>query len=526
MLRKVSKQLTIGSTLYSRVPANHILRKIDEAVDFSFVNELLSDKYSKNNGRPAKEPEMMMKLLFLQHLYNLSDIKLMDEANVNLAYLYYLGLNPEDDLPEASLLAKFRTCRLDEHTLDDVLTEVARQCVEKGIIKSDSVSVDATHTAANCGKLIPERVMRKLAKRIFKGLVEDNEAMPAGVETEIPDYSRIEDHKQAKAVMEGYLEKAMEEAAPYAGEKTEEAIAEAKEILSDEKFMLQKGVRSLTDKDARVGYKSKTDSFFGFKNEFMMTTGERIILSVLTSSGEYVDGTEFKALMSQAVSSGMDIKEVYGDKAYFRQEILKEIAAIDAEAYIPVSASVYRIDEEMFSYNKDSDQWICKMGNRTEPRKTVSRKRQKGKQTQMHRYRFEKEQCAGCSHRSECMGESKEKSRKLDISFATTQFYEINQMQKGEEFIEKYKKRASIEGKNAEMKRFHGLARARGWGLKGMATQAKLTAIAVNLKRIVAILSKKNADKSSAFQKPLAVCNLFFRILQFRYRSDKFYAFS
>ena len=35
------------------------------------------------------------------------------------------------------------------------------------------------------------------------------------------------------------------------------------------------------------------------------------------------------------------------------------------EAYIPVSESVYRLDETKYSYNKDSDQWFCAMGNYT-----------------------------------------------------------------------------------------------------------------------------------------------------------------
>lgn len=39
------------------------------------------------------------------------------------------------------------------------------------------------------------------------------------------------------------------------------------------------------------------------------------------------------------------------------------------------------------------------------------------------------------------------------------------------------------------MKRFHGLDRARGYGLKSMSMQAKLTALAVNLKRIAALVS-------------------------------------
>ena len=77
----------------------------------------------------------------------------------------------------------------------------------------------------------------------------------------------------------------------------------------------------------------------------------------------------------------------------------------------------------------------------------------------------------------------------MEISVNTPELYEHSQWAKTDEFKKKYKKRASHEWKNGEMKRFHGLNRARGYGLKGMQTQAKLTALAVNLKRIANMVS-------------------------------------
>jgi transposase len=116
------------SSLYSKIPQNHILKSIDSVVDFSFINDLLAPSYCKDFGRPAKEPEMMCKLLILQHLYNLSDERVIEEANLNLAYMYFLGLNPEDSLPDKSLLAKFRCHRLEDVCLDVIMSEVIRQC--------------------------------------------------------------------------------------------------------------------------------------------------------------------------------------------------------------------------------------------------------------------------------------------------------------------------------------------------------------------------------------------------------------
>lgn len=57
-----------------------------------------------------------------------------------------------------------------------------------------------------------------------------------------------------------------------ASDKTQQSINKAKEILADPKFINQKGIRSLVDEDARVGRKSKTQDFYGYKAEFAMTT--------------------------------------------------------------------------------------------------------------------------------------------------------------------------------------------------------------------------------------------------------------
>lgn len=133
MLRPEPKQLSFHSSLYNKIPENHILKKISKVskvIDFSFINTLLENTYCKNFGRPAKEPEMMCKLLFLQYLYDISDEMMEQEGNLNLGYLYFIVLNPEDSLPDKSLLSKFRTHRLGESTLDDIISEVGRQCVE------------------------------------------------------------------------------------------------------------------------------------------------------------------------------------------------------------------------------------------------------------------------------------------------------------------------------------------------------------------------------------------------------------
>lgn len=243
----------------------------------------------------------------------------------------------------------------------------------------------------------------------------------------------------------------------------------------------------MTDKDARVGRKSRGSSFYGYK----MAADERLITSVETKHGAYVDGAEFGTLLDRTKESGVGIKEVYGDKAYFRPAILQRIREEGAEPYIPVSEMAYRVDEALFSYNKDSDQWFCVMGN-----ETISRKRRDAKRGEEKRSylvdTFQKTLCEHCLRRDECMGKAKTKARSIQVSIHTAELYELSQRQKDPMFLEKYKKRAAQEWKNGEMKRFHGLAQARGFGLRSVAIQAKLTAITVNLKRIASLAAERN----------------------------------
>jgi IS5 family transposase len=404
--------------------------------------------------------------------------------------MYFIGINPEDTLPDKSLLSKFRTQRLEESTLDEIITEIVRQCVEKGIIKGTGVSIDATHIEANTIKKTPERLMKHLARKIIKTYEKENNKILENL-PEVPNYKEIEDHKEAKAVMKSYLETVIDIVEKNISQNTgenneiETVIKRAQEIIEDPKFINQKGVRSIIDEDARVGHKSKTQNFFGYKTEFVMTTDERIVTSVKTADGAYVDGTYANEMINQTLKAGVKFDEFYADKAYFRKPILNSIKEIEAKAYIPVSESVYRIDESKFSYNKDSDEWQCSQGNITVKKRYYKTKGKNRADREGYKYYFELKQCKDCPKHNEC---AKTSARKiLQVGLNTAEFYEISQYQKTEEYLEKYKKRASIEGKNAELKRFHGLYRARGYGLLSVSLQSKLAVIAVNIKRIAAI---------------------------------------
>lgn len=65
--------------LEQMVPENHLLRKIDRSIDFSFINKLCAPLYSENAGRPAVEPEVLFRMLFVGYLYGIRSERRLEE---------------------------------------------------------------------------------------------------------------------------------------------------------------------------------------------------------------------------------------------------------------------------------------------------------------------------------------------------------------------------------------------------------------------------------------------------------------
>ena len=150
------------------IPKKHLLRKIAENIDFSFVNKLMEKCYCIDFGRPAYEPELMLKILFLKLLYDLSDREVISRCQTDMAFKFFLGLYPEDAVPDASLLAKFRTLRITEDELQEFLNETVRQALKNNVIKSKTIIVDSTHSCSKHTPQTPTQILREMTKNLRK----------------------------------------------------------------------------------------------------------------------------------------------------------------------------------------------------------------------------------------------------------------------------------------------------------------------------------------------------------------------
>ena len=142
------------------IPKDNLLRQMKELVDFSFIYEELIDKYCLNNGRNAVPPVRMFKYLLLKSIYDLSDIDVVERSKYDMSFKYFLDMAPEEAVINPSSLTKFRKLRLkDMNLLDMLVAKTVQIALEKGIIKSKSIIVDATHTKSRYNQKTPRQAL-------------------------------------------------------------------------------------------------------------------------------------------------------------------------------------------------------------------------------------------------------------------------------------------------------------------------------------------------------------------------------
>lgn len=86
-------------------PQDHLLRKVDKYINFSFIAEKARPLYCEDNGRPAIDPVVLFKMIFLGYFYGIrSERQLEREIQTNLAYRWFLGLGLTDRVPDHSTI--------------------------------------------------------------------------------------------------------------------------------------------------------------------------------------------------------------------------------------------------------------------------------------------------------------------------------------------------------------------------------------------------------------------------------------
>ena len=157
---KIRKQMQIVC-IDDLVPQNHLLRVIDKAIDWSFIYDLVRDKYSSDTGRPSIDPVTLIKIPLIQYLYGIKSMRqTIKDIEVNMAYRWFLGLELYDPVPHFSTFGKNYTRRFkDTDIFEQIFQHILEECYKFKLVDPTEIFVDATHVKARANN-------RKMQKKI------------------------------------------------------------------------------------------------------------------------------------------------------------------------------------------------------------------------------------------------------------------------------------------------------------------------------------------------------------------------
>jgi transposase len=459
------------------VPKDNMLRQINDLVDFTFIYEELKDKYCLDNGRNAIDPIRMFKYLLLKAIFELSDVDIVERSRYDLSFKYFLDMAPEEPVIDPSSLTKFRKLRLkDINLLDMLIGKTVVLAVEKNILKSTSIIVDATHTKARYNQKTPQEILQERARKLRKAVYAMDESVKAKMPT-----------KNTNDVLEDEIEYCQK---LIAFVETGSGIAQVPKVLEPLNLLKEtveddvEQLRIAADQDARVGHKSADSAFFGYKTHIAMSE-ERIITAAIVTTGEKNDGKQLQELIEKSKTAGVNVKTVIGDTAYSEKDNLRYSKTKEIELISklnPLITQGARKKEDEFDFNKDAGLYVCKAGHLAIRRARTGKKGVGANQTDT--YYFDVEICKRCPLKEGCYKEGA-KSKTYSVSIKSNEHKEQMAFQDSEYFKTKSKERYKIEAKNSELKHRHGYDVATSSGLLGMELQGAMAIFAVNLKRIL-----------------------------------------
>src|ERR1700758_181540 len=129
-----------------RVPADHPLRQIRGMTDRILIelSPCFSEMYSEI-GRPSIPPEKLLRALLLQVLYTIrSERMLMEQLDYNLLFRWFVGLNMDDGVWDATVFSKNRDRLLEADIARLFFQAVVEEARVLGLLSDEHFSVDGT----------------------------------------------------------------------------------------------------------------------------------------------------------------------------------------------------------------------------------------------------------------------------------------------------------------------------------------------------------------------------------------------
>lgn len=454
LLRKESSELPRHSQIEmtsvdALVPQDHLLRLLDQQIDFSFVTEKVRSYYSEKTGRPSIGPIQLFKMMLIGYLYGIrSERQLEQEILVNVAYRWFLGLSFSDPVPDHSTISWNRTKRFKNSSVfQEIFDEIVRLAIHHGMVAGRLLATDSTHIQASANK-----------RRFTMELISET---PAAYLEEL-----------SRAVNEERVAHGIDPLPP-ADKEPKEKNAKVSTTDPESGFLLRK------DKP----------EVFAYLDHRTVDVKYNIITDVFVTAGTANDSSVyFQRLQRQMDTFGFSktIEGVALDAGYMTPNICKKLVDANITAYIgqgKKAESERVLPKSQFKYDHERDVYVCPQGVEL----TYSTTNRRGNLE----YKADYNKCNVCPMAASCFSAT-QSSRKIERHIWEGYKEKVADWMKSSHASEVYKLRQrTIERSFAEAKELHGLRRCRFRGREKTQEQVLMTAIAQNLKRIARMLTKR-----------------------------------
>jgi transposase len=443
-LKNDQGQLFYEFRLGDAVPEDHLVRKIDTALDLSWLRSELASHYS-STGRPSIDPELMIRMLVVGYVFAIRSERLIcREVQVNLAYRWFCKLGIEDAIPDHSAFSRARHQRFRRgDVFRQVFERVVEACIAAGLVGGEGFAVDASLIQADANK-----------QRSIVG----------------EDWRKDRDPARSSRAVKEYL-----------ATLDDTAWGAASDVVP--KFV------SPSDPAAQWTGAHKGPAFFAYANNYLIDVKFGVIVDVEASRAirQAEVGAARTMIERTEERFGLKPERLAADTAYGAAPMLNWLVEEkDIAPHIPVFDRSKRDDGTFsrsdFRYDRTSDVYHCPAGKTLTTTGTLVN----GGTTLL--YLARKHDCDGCKLRAQCCPkvpfrkiprDQHEAARDIARSFAGTEAFEQSK-----------RERKKIEMRFAHLKRILRLGRLRLRGPRGAQDEFVLAAIAQNLRRLAALVAR------------------------------------
>ena len=457
------------------VPEDHLVRKLENAIDWSFIYDLVEEKYSDNKGRPSLDPVMLIKLPVIQVMFGLRSMRhTTAEVAVNVAYRWFLGLEFQDPTPHFSTFSKNYTRRFkDTDLFEQIFQRILAECIEAELVDPSVVFVDSTHVKARANS---KKYADEIAEEEAKWYAEE---LWAEIQKDRQEHGK-------KPLKEQESSEELDEEDDDANDNDEPSVqkesnkGKANKNTSKKKAKRQKKEKhikkSTSDPESGWFRKGEHKHVFAFSVE---TACDRngVVLGYSVHPGNENDGKTFPVLFEKI--KHLPIEILVGDSAYKTPAIARLLSKNKIQllsTYTRPSGKEGFLPKHEYVYDEYYDCYICP-NNHILTYHTTNREGRR-------EYRSDPEVCANCPYLSQCT-ESKECRKTVQRHIWEGYVEQVDDLRYNPEMRDLYGlRKETVERDFAIAKELHGFRYTQLLGKARMEMKAALTYLCLNLKKL------------------------------------------